>query len=181
MSSLRIRIYCPGKLRIAVIISHLVLICEFSNGQTGDFYKNQIQHNIYYQSTDSGIIIINSYRQNCKAFLELSEGFIPYETSEKNQRTPVVNTLPAQPKFLTVHGNLSYDYFYRSRIDTPIQQKNFQQHTEGVYLDILVKEKYPLKVNFTSRQSNSPYFRNFVDVNFNFDRFSYNRNLKHSY
>ena len=47
-----------------------------------------------------------------------------------------------------------------------------------MYLDILVKEKYPLKVNFTSRQSNSLYFRDFVDVNFCFDKYTYNRNLK---
>jgi hypothetical protein len=79
---------------------------------------------------------------------------------------------------ITIHGNVSYDYFYRSKIDTPINQQNFQQHTERVYLDIMVKEKYPLKVNFVSRQSNSPYFRNFIDVNFNFDRYTYNKNIK---
>jgi hypothetical protein len=83
-----------------------------------------------------------------------------------------------KPNLLTIHGNVSYDFFYRSRIDTPINQQNFQQHTERVFLDILVKEKYPLKLNVTARQSNSPYFRDFVDVNFNFDKYTFNRNLK---
>lgn len=95
--------------------------------------------------------------------------------ADEGVKVPVVTY---KPKLLTIHGNISYDFFYRSRIDTPVNLQNFQQHTERVYLDILVKEKYPLKVNFTSRQSNSPYFRDFVDVNFNFDKYTYNRNLK---
>lgn len=42
----------------------------------------------------------------------------------------------------------------------------------------MVKEKYPLKFSFTARQSNSPYFRNFFDPNFQFDRFDYTRSIK---
>lgn len=83
-----------------------------------------------------------------------------------------------RPKLLTIHGNISYDFFYRSRIDTPISQQDFQQHTERVYLNILYKEKYPLKVSFVLRQSNSPYFSNFNDLNFQFDRSAFSRDFK---
>lgn len=81
-------------------------------------------------------------------------------------------------RLITIHGNVSYDFFYRSAMDTPVYQRNLQQHTERISLDILIKDKYPLKLAFSGRQSNSPYFSNFFDVNLLFDRFGYNRNLK---
>jgi hypothetical protein len=80
--------------------------------------------------------------------------------------------------FLKVHGNISYDFFYRSKIDTPFSQQNLQQHTERVWLDILIKGKYPFKVGFTARQSNSPFFSNLSNINLNFDRYGFNKNLK---
>ena len=127
--------------------------------------------------TDSGIFIIQTERRNCKTQFD-NYSFFPNPTvAIYSVATPKSLPLPAE-KFLTIHGNISYEYFYRSKIDTPINQQDFQQHTERVYLDVLVKEKYPLKVNFSSRQSNSPYFRNFIDVNFNFDKYTYNRSIK---
>lgn len=131
--------------------------------------------------TDSGIYIIQFTKAGCKNYF--SETFFYGYPAEPAVLAKAALTKPAieeprKVKLLTIHGNISYDYFYRSAIDTPIVQKDFKQHTERVYLDILVKEKYPLKVNFISRQSNSPYFRNFIDVNFQFDRYGYNKNLK---
>ncbi len=144
--------------------------------------KNNIYstfHNTTFKQTDSGIIINTYSRISCKAYTYLSQ-FIPSPTEAVKfvEHKPLEQVAIQKPKLITIHGNVSYDYFYRSKIDTPVNQENFQQHTERVYLDIMVKEKYPLKVNFVSRQSNSPYFRNFIDVNFNFDRYTYNRNIK---
>ena len=86
--------------------------------------------------------------------------------------------LAVKPKLLIVHGNIGYEYFYRSKIDTPLNQNNFQQHTERVYLNLLYKEKYPLKIGFTARESNSPWFRNFLDLNFQFDPGVFRRDIK---
>ncbi|MET0464040.1 MAG: hypothetical protein ABW007_12840 [Chitinophagaceae bacterium] len=36
-----------------------------------------------------------------------------------------------------------------------------------------MKEKYPLKVNLSTRASNSPYFRNFLDVGLQLDQYNY--------
>lgn len=95
-------------------------------------------------------------------------GILPPDISKKNTAV----------KFIIVHGTVSYDFFYRSNIDTPIAQRDFEQHTERVSLDILLRDKYPLKFNIVARQSNSPFFKNFIDANFQFDRYTYNRNLK---
>jgi hypothetical protein len=81
-------------------------------------------------------------------------------------------------KLITVHGNIQYDFLYRSFADTPYYQKDFRQHTLQTSLDVLVKEKYPLRVNFIVRQSNSPYFKNFFDGGLQFDKQRYDRNIR---
>jgi hypothetical protein len=80
--------------------------------------------------------------------------------------------------FLTIHGNVQYDYLYRSYIDTPFSQNNFQQHTVQAFLKIVVKDKYPVTLNLSNRQTNSPYFRNFFDVSTRFDKQTYLYNAK---
>ena len=127
--------------------------------------------------TDSGVVLNMFQRGSCKGYSWVKE-FTP------NRPEVIINpikiVLPAikRIEFLTVHGNISYDYFYRSKIDTPFNQENFQQHTEKIYLDLLVKEKYPFKVALVARQSNSAFFRDFNDVNFQFDRYSYYRSTR---
>ncbi len=164
--------------KIIFFITALILHSAYCYGQQQNNINNTT-NNIYFVQTDSGLIINTYTRISCKSYSFLSV-FIPNANEEIKlvaQKSIVQTTIP-KIKFLTIHGNISYDYFYRSKIDTPINQQNFQQHTERVSLDILVKEKYPLKVAFTARQSNSPFFRNFIDANFNFDRFMYNKNIK---
>lgn len=144
------------------------------------WYNNSNTDPIIFQS-DSGFYTLSLYRVTCKGFIVLKSEAISQTSNTviaEKKEIPVNIVLKHKPKFITIHGNISYDFFYRSAIDTPIAQKDFRQHTERIYLDVLIKEKYPVKVNFSSRQSNSPYFRNFVDVNFQFDRFAYNKNLK---
>ena len=127
--------------------------------------------------TDTGLII-NGYAYGiCKNY-SLIKGFLPrfrIMTSKPIATTPATI---AKTKLITIHGNISYDYFYRSKIDTPINMENLQQHTERIWLEVLVKEKYPFKVGFTARQSNSPLFMDRVTANLNFDKYSYNKNIK---
>jgi hypothetical protein len=79
---------------------------------------------------------------------------------------------------LTIHGNIQYDFLYRSFADTPYYQNDFRQHTVQTSLAITVKDKYPFRVNLVVRKSNSPYFRNFFDGGLLFDRVSYYKNIK---
>lgn len=131
--------------------------------------------------TDSGIYVTQFIKTGCKDYFTETNFFPAPQFVVATQKMSFVPTTPLprkKEKFLEIHGNVSYDFFYRSAIDTPVNQRDFRQHTERVNLNLLVKEKYPLKLSFTARQSNSPYFRNFFDPNLLFDKFSYNKNLK---
>jgi hypothetical protein len=77
-----------------------------------------------------------------------------------------------------LHGNIQYDFLYRSIVDTPYYQEDLRQHSLRTNLRILFREQYPTQVNFTLRYSNSPYFTNFFDVGFLYNRFDYERQMK---
>ncbi len=168
-------------LRLVTILSLMILFSNRSFCQNQSVINSATQKTPSPQpkflQTDSGFYIIQTLRKGCKSIQE-SGDFFPIIEKVIIAAYKEQSALPVMKKNIIIHGNIGYDFFYRSRIDTPINQQNFQQHTERVNLDILVKEKYPLKASFSARQSNSPYFRNFIDANFNFDRFAYNKNLK---
>jgi hypothetical protein len=72
--------------------------------------------------------------------------------------------------FLKMHGNILYNFSYRSYIDTPFAQNDLQQHLVQTNINFVIKDKYPVQMSITNRSSNSPYFKNLTDVNFNFNR-----------
>lgn len=82
-------------------------------------------------------------------------------------------TSKAHVPWISLHGTINYEYYYRSRIDTPFAQNNLEQHTERFFINGLIKNKYPFRITLASRQSNSPYFQNFADVSFQFDQTSF--------
>lgn len=127
--------------------------------------------------TDFGLIINQYYKNGCKSYW-IKTDFIRDSVIVPLEYIARIYKEPAKPKLITVHGNVSYDFFYRSKIDTPFSQQNLQQHTERVWLDVVIKEKYPFKVGFTARQSNSPFFRDLYNMNLNFDRYGYTKNIK---
>jgi hypothetical protein len=139
--------------------------------------NNLLFNNTQYIKTDSGLIINHYYRDDCKNY-SVTTDFMPDSIDVLLMRVASIYKEPARPKLITIHGNVSYDFFYRSQIDTPFSQQNLQQHTERVWLDMLIKEKYPFKVGFTARQSNSPFFRDLFNMNLNFDKHSFNKNIK---
>ncbi|SFW82012.1 hypothetical protein [Chitinophaga sancti] len=71
---------------------------------------------------------------------------------------------PRKP-FLKVHGNVIYDYYYQSGVDTPYQQKDIYQHTVQTYLDFTIRDQYPVRVGFTTARGNSTLFRNITGLN----------------
>ena len=73
--------------------------------------------------------------------------------------------LPPRKPFLKVHGNVMYDYYYQSGVDTPYQQKDIYQHTVQTYLDLTVRDQYPLRVGFSTARGNSTLFRNITGLN----------------
>jgi len=88
--------------------------------------------------------------------------------------TPVADKVP----FLKVHGNILYNFSYRSYIDTPFAQNDLQQHLVQTTLHLTVKDKYPVQMTVTNRSSNSPYFKNLTDVNLSFNKAYLLENIK---
>jgi hypothetical protein len=70
------------------------------------------------------------------------------------------NQQQEKPALLSIHGNILYNFNYRSYIDTPFQQNGLVQHTVQTYMDGTVADKYPFRAILTYRGSNSPYFSN---------------------
>lgn len=91
---------------------------------------------------------------------------------------PFLTKNPANTSLLKIHGNVQYDFTYRSFVDTPFSQKNFQQHTVQTTLDITLKEQYPLRMTILHRSSNSAYFEDITDVNIQFNQGLFLNQLK---
>lgn len=76
----------------------------------------------------------------------------------ENKRKPLI----------TMHGNVMYDLYYQSNVDTPYVEKDVYQHTLQTSLELTYKDAYPIRVNFTTRMGNSSLFRNLTDFNLQF-------------
>lgn len=101
---------------------------------------------------------------------------VPAETvpAVKTTSLPVIKREP----LLKVTGNILYDVNYRSRIDTPYAENDVYQHTLQTRLDLLYKNEYPFKIYITTRFSNSSLFRDYTDLNFQFNPSDFKRRVK---
>jgi hypothetical protein len=129
--------------------------------------------------TDSGLIINYYYRNGCKNYL-VKNKFIGDSVEVPLERIAMLYKEYAKPKFITVHGNVLYSFFYRSQIDTPFAENNVMQHLVQTNLNVLVKEKYPLRITISNRNSNSAYFKNATDINVQFNRSYIMENIKNN-
>lgn len=83
----------------------------------------------------------------------------------QRQNPAPVNVMQQRPPFLVVHGNVMYDFYYQSNADTPYLEKEIYQHTLQTSLEITVRNRYPVRVAFTTRQGNSSLFRDLTGAN----------------
>ncbi|TWI88864.1 hypothetical protein LX66_2951 [Chitinophaga japonensis] len=88
------------------------------------------------------------------------------------QALPVISRKP----FLTVHGNIVYDLYYQSNVDTPYLEKELYQHTLQTSLEITIRDQYPLRVAFTTQRGNSALFRDITGLNLQYS----NRDFKNA-
>lgn len=154
----------------------ILFLCLNACAQRGkDIIGNKITYPLQSPILDSNNLILEFSRGVCKGFVIRAQA-IQESVIQKIEIKRV--SANSKKRFIAIHGEVSYDFYYRSRIDTPFAQSNFQQHTERVYLNILLKEQFPFKIGFASRQSNSGFFRDFNDMNFQFDHFAYNKKIK---
>lgn len=93
------------------------------------------------------------------------------------KKIPVINKVASEP-LLKVHGNILYNYTYRSYIDTPFAEHDVMQHLVQTNLNFVYKNKYPFRVTITNRSSNSQWFQNATDVSVQFNRNQLLDNIK---
>jgi hypothetical protein len=89
----------------------------------------------------------------------------PFIAAESSSSSWIVQPSAPQPALLQIHGDVLYDYMYRSFVDTPYYQKGLSQHTVQANLQIVYKDHLPMRVVIRQRISNSPFFRDRFDLN----------------
>jgi hypothetical protein len=165
-----------GFAKVKIFLLALILHSAHCYGQQEN-YINSTFSNTRFHQTDSGLQIIEKQLTKCRQKIENSF-FIPNQAivvkAEKIFQEPIAE----KEKLLTIHGNVTYYFNYRSYIDTPFAENNIMQHAVQTRLDIKLKEKYPFTVYLTSRRSNSDYFSNATDVSFQFHQAQMLENIK---
>jgi hypothetical protein len=120
-------------------------------------------------------------QRNCKSVISIPIYAYVYVPVVKE---PVKMIDPVQPvklqkiPFLQVHGNVMYNVNYYSNIDTPYNEQDIYQHTVQTYLDVTIKGQYPMRVYLTNRFTNSKLFRNFSDLNLNYNNTQFTQKIK---
>jgi hypothetical protein len=138
-----------------------------------------IPHRLYHKEGNR-IFLYFAHRTTCKSFYIDSISF-PDPRMVDVIVLPDIPGRAGRPKrapLLQLHGNFSYAFDYRSVLDTPFATNNLQQHHEQVYADAKLMGKYPFRVIVSSRQSNSPFFKNYTDVNVEFKQPAYRQTVK---
>ncbi|MBI3138223.1 MAG: hypothetical protein HYZ15_06535 [Sphingobacteriales bacterium] len=100
------------------------------------------------------------------------------KTASLNVGVPVPQVVKPKLPLLKVTGNILYDVNYRSAIDTPYAGNDIYQHTLQTRLDFVYKGRYPFKLYLTTRFGNSPLFRNYTDLFFQFNQADFRRVIK---
>lgn len=101
--------------------------------------------------------------------------FVPEKSIEKQMATIITSI---KKPILTVHGNIMYSLNYRSYIDTPFAVNDLYQNSLQSYLDITFKDKYPMRVYLNTSFSNSPLFKDFMGMNFQFNSNAFSNIIK---
>ena len=105
---------------------------------------------------------LTSYKKN------FSPGaFIPKDTLKWNTKN--LSDLKSSPLISFRGAYISYDFSYRSNLDTPFAEKNLSQHISTGNLNFPILNKFPIRVTYLVRLSNSSFFRDIYDARVEFD------------
>ncbi len=100
-------------------------------------------------------------------------GFTLPDSVERSRWVPkmpgVALSTKTAPLVKIGRGYVSYSYNYRSGADSQFVENNVAQHLIAGNFSATIAGKLPLRVSYLQRQSNSKYFKNFVDVRVDVD------------
>jgi hypothetical protein len=97
-----------------------------------------------------------------------SSGVIRYKKSQPLNPWKSLHDTSGRIRLKLTGGFVSYNANFRSLIDTPLLEKNILQHSVNGNMNLELGN-LPLQVNYLIRRSNSAFFRDFMDVQVNFD------------
>ncbi|RFM26955.1 hypothetical protein DXN05_18395 [Deminuibacter soli] len=146
--------------------------------QCGSFPDSALYGSIPEHANDAGFqVVAIPSAANCRSRKQTLLVFMPQSDGENQRELP--GSLPGHSSgLLRVHGNIEYDLDYRSNIDTPYAEKDIYQHTIQTYLDITVKDQYPVRLYFTNRFSNSSLFKNFTNLNLQYNPHAFSNSVR---
>lgn len=167
-------------IRLPIFLSCLFCFAGYCKGQEA---SNEYSFNntlfLVRPSGDTGSAkyLLCIYHTTCKGYFTKSKRF-PQEITLVTDTIQHRQIEKSSVKLLSIHGNISYEFLYQSNSGLISNQTNLQQHTERINLNVLYKERVPIKISFTSRQSNSPYFKNYIDPNIQLNRVQFVKSIK---
>lgn len=100
------------------------------------------------------------------------------DTEAVSINNPFRNLFHFKPLARFSGGYLSYNFNYRSHMDTPYVESDIAQHNLTGMLNFRVAGIIPLSVNFRTRQSNSQIFRDLTDVQVSFNAAEFQNELQ---
>lgn len=126
--------------------------------------------------------LLNKSKSKLKSLTTLprKEHWINRDTAAFDLNNPFRHLLTTKPLVRLTGGYISYQFNYRSAIDTPYVEKNIAQHNITGNLFLTVAGHLPLRVTWWSRQSNSKLFRDITDVQASFDANAFQQQLQGS-
>jgi hypothetical protein len=66
-------------------------------------------------------------------------------------------------------GFISYNWNYRSALDTPLADVALAQHLVNAGADLTIANKLPLHITYSGRETNSPFFKSYRDLRVDVD------------
>lgn len=115
-----------------------------------------------------------------KAMLPGKKTFLPKDSLKFDFNNPFKKLLLTKPLVKVNGGYVSYQFNYRSAIDTPYVEKNIAQHNITGNLFFTLAGHLPVRLTWWSRQSNSRVFRDITDVQASFDGPAFQQQLQAS-
>jgi hypothetical protein len=95
------------------------------------------------------------------------------------QAHPVISKKPALLRAIPdMRGDVSYDFFYRSAMDTPYTGNPIMQHSARANIYTAISKTLPVAIHINTRQSNSWLFKNYIDAGIEFDVQAWQSGLK---
>ena len=131
-------------------------------------YCNPHDSSFYYFLFIAGVCKGNYYSKHIFKFQSL-----PVQVQPVISKEPVL--LRAIPD---IRGDVSYDFFYRSAIDTPYAGNHIMQHSARANIYTTIKKTLPVAIHINTRQSNSWLFKNYIDASIEFDGQAWQSGLK---